>query len=172
MQLLINEARRVLSEGAEHEEALAAMHNEAAKKLAAAIKSGGVDAKHVPGSHWSSGVLVYHPKGARSGFDFSVIGQHLPRPGYQFAIKLMPPMMGKNYGAVQDVWAEMPFAFREINNLFKRYGNFKLTTTDRIISVWGQIPDDKVEKLINDAPGLMTKIGKRIAKGFKDAGPA
>jgi hypothetical protein len=172
MQRLINEARRALQESAEHEEALAAMHNEAAKKLAAAIKSAGLKTSHVPGSFWSSGVMIYYPKGARSGFDLSVIGQHSPRRGYQFAIKMMPPMMGGDHAVINSVWDELPFAWRDLKSMFNSYGQFKLLSTDRLVELWGHIPDNKVEKLIADAPRMMAKAGKRIARAFKEADPA
>jgi len=170
MQRLINEARRVLIEDAEHEDAMATMHGVAAKKLDAALKSAGLKSRFVAGSHWSTGMLVYWPENDRdAAYHVTVYAQHVPRPGYQFGIKLQPPMFGRSSG-VEDVMHEMPSAFRDIHAMVRKYGKTEIHSDDRVVAVGGDVPDDKVEQLIKELPGLMPKIGKLIARAFKEAG--
>ena len=169
MQHLINEARRALNEDAEHEPAFAKMHADAGKKLGAALKRAGLKVAVLSPSWWSTPISIDVPSGSYSGaYELSVTAQHLPKPGYEFAIRILGPYRTKEPQALApfQTWKS---TFGKLVSLFGKYGKAKIAMQKKdAVQLWVDVSDDKVEKLISDAPGLMQKVAAVIAPPIVD----
>jgi len=141
------------------------MHAEAAKKLGSALKSAGLRVEVSTPSWWSTPVSIFVPAESYKGmYDMAVTAQHSPNGGYVFAISIMGPMSRNKTPDALAPFQTWKSSWSKLVSLFGKYGKATLPVRkDDQIQLWVEVPDDKVEKLISDGPGLMRKVADVVA---------